>query len=166
MLNRKQKVKVKDVYNSWKEIFYGVPQGSILDPLLFNIYLCDLFYFLEDLDIASCANDTTIYIVNKQTKTKTKKNKKWMLVGWFNNNFMKANSDKSHLTMSCTEATTAMIDGLLVDSNKTEVFLRITINHELKFDDHVNYLCKKSSQKRNALTRIAPFMNVSENGLS
>ena len=79
---------------------------------------------------------------------------------------MKANSDKSHLTMSCTEATTAMIDGLPVDSNKTEVFLRITINHELKFDDHVNYLCKKASQKRNALTRIAPFMNVSENELS
>ena len=59
-----------------------------------------------------------------------------------------------------------MIDGLLIDFSKTEVLLGITINHELKFDDHVNYLCKKASQKRNALTRIAPFMNVSENELS
>ena len=56
---------------------------------------------------------------------------------------MKANSDKSHLIMSCTEATTAMIDGFPIDSSKTEVLLEITINHELKFDDHVNYLCKK-----------------------
>ena len=62
--NRKQRVKVNDTYSSWKDIFYGVPQGSILGPLLFNIHLCDLFYFLEDLDIASYADDTTIYTVN------------------------------------------------------------------------------------------------------
>ena len=62
-----------------------------------------------------------------------------------------------------TEATTAMIDGLPIDSNKTEVLLGITIDHELKFDDHVNYLRKKTSLKLNALARIAPFMNVSKN---
>ena len=61
--------------------------------------------------------------------------------------------------MSCAEATTAMIDGLPIDSSKTEVLLGITINHELKFDDHVNHLCKKASLK---LTRIASFMNVSK----
>ena len=43
------------------------PLGSILGPLLFNIYkhLCDLFYFLEDLDIASYADDTTIFTVKE-----------------------------------------------------------------------------------------------------
>ena len=45
---------------------------------------------------------------------------------------MKANSDKSHLIMSCTEAPTAMIDGLSINSSKTEVLLEITIDHELK----------------------------------
>ena len=44
---------------------YGVPQGSTLGPLLFNIHLCDLFYFLENLDILSYADDTTIYNVNE-----------------------------------------------------------------------------------------------------
>ena len=52
-------------------------------------------------------------------------------------------SDKSHLIMSCTEATNEMIYGLSIDSSKTEVLLGITIYHELKFDDHVNRLCKK-----------------------
>ena len=56
-----------------------------------------------------------------------------------------------------------MIDGLLIDFSKTEVLLGITINHELKFDDHVNYLCKRAGLKLNALARIAPFMNVSKN---
>ena len=49
--------------------------------------------------------------------------------------------------MSCAEATTAMIDGLPIDSSKTEVLLGITVDHELKFDDHVNRLCKKSKSK-------------------
>ena len=72
---------------------------------------------------------------------------------------MKANSDKSHL-MSCAQATTAMIDGLPTDSSKT-VLLGITIDYELRFDNRVNYLCKKASLKLNALARIVPFMNVS-----
>ena len=55
-----------------------------------------------------------------------------------------------------------MIDGLPIDSSKTEVLLGITIDHELKFDDHANYLCKKAMLKFNALARIAPFMNVSK----
>ena len=58
---------------------------------------------------------------------------------------MKANGDKSHLIISCIEATTAVIDGLPIDSSKTEILQGITIDHELKFDEHVNYLCKKAS---------------------
>ena len=75
---------------------------------------------------------------------------------------MKANTDKSHLIMSCAEATTAMIDGLPIDSNKTGVLLGITVDHELKFDDHVNHLCKKASLKLIALALTAPFINVSK----
>ena len=162
--NRKQRVKVNDTYSSWKDTFYGVPQGSILGPLLFNIHLCDLFQFLEDSDIASYADDTTIYTVNEKIESviSALETSSSLLFGWFNNNFMKANSDKSHLIMSCIEATTAVIDGLPIDSSKTEVLLGITIDHELKFDVHVNYLCKKASLKLNALARIARFMNVSK----
>ena len=66
---RKQTVKINETFSSWKNIEYGVPQGSILGPLLFNIHLCDLFYFLEDLDIASYADDTTIYTVKENKES-------------------------------------------------------------------------------------------------
>ena len=48
---------------SWRDIEYGVPQGSILGPLLFNIHLCDIFYFQDNRDIASNADDNTLYTV-------------------------------------------------------------------------------------------------------
>ena len=58
--NRKQRVKLNETFSSWRDIEYGVLQGSILRSLLFNIHLCDLFYFLDILDIASYADDTTL----------------------------------------------------------------------------------------------------------
>ena len=56
--NRKQRVKVNDSYSSWSEILFGVPQGSILGPLLFNIFIY-MFYFIEDFEIANYADDST-----------------------------------------------------------------------------------------------------------
>ena len=159
---RKQTVKINETFSSWKNIEYGVPQGSILGPLLFNIHLCDLFYFLEDLDIASYADDTTIYTVkeNKESVINALEASSLPLYTWFNNNFMKANSDKSHILLSCSEPSTALIDGSSIESNTKEILLGITIDRDLKFDEHVNNLCKKACQKLNALVRLAPFMNV------
>ena len=57
--NRKQRVNVGNAHSSWKEILYEIRQGSILGPLILNIFLCDLFYFLEGVAVASYADDTT-----------------------------------------------------------------------------------------------------------
>ena len=73
---------------------------------------------------------------------------------------MKANSDKSHLIMSCNEPSTLVIDGSSIETNTKGVFLGITIDKDLKFDDHINSLCKKACQKLNALARLAPYMKV------
>ena len=143
--NRKQRVKINETFSCWKDIEYGVPQGSILGPLLFNIHLCDLFYFLEDLDIASYADDTTIYTVkeNKESVINALEASSLPLYTWFNNNFMKANSDKSHILLSCSEPSTALIDGSSIESNTKEILLGITIDRDLKSDEHVNISVKK-----------------------
>ena len=137
-------------------------QGSILGPLLFNIHLCDLIYFLDNLDIASYARDTTLYTVkeNKESVINALETSSQKLFKWFSNNLMKANSDKSHLIMSCNEPSTLVIDGSSIETNTKGVFLGITIDKDLKFDDHINSLCKKACQKLNALARLAPYMKV------
>ena len=56
---------------------------------------------------------------------------------------MKANSDKSHILLSCSEPSTALIDGSSIESNTKEILLGITIDRDLKFNDHVSNLCKK-----------------------
>ena len=58
--DRKHRTKVNDSLNDFVDLLLGAPQGSILDPLLFNIYICDLFFFVEE-DVTSYADDTTPY---------------------------------------------------------------------------------------------------------
>ena len=63
LLNRKQRTNIGSSYSTWKNIISGVPQCSILGPLLFNIFLCDLFLEQEDCYFTSYADDTTPYVV-------------------------------------------------------------------------------------------------------
>ena len=94
--HRKQRTKIGSSCSDWYEIVRGVPQVSILGPLLFNIFINDLFLFIEKTNICNFADDNTIYSCNNNLQTILKNLKLDMVnvLKWFKVNSVNANPQK------------------------------------------------------------------------
>ena len=102
LTNCKQRFKIGKVYSPWDEITSGVPQGSILGPLIFNIDLCDMFFALNNHEIASYADDNTPYVncdtIEPMTASLEKIAKE--IFKWFEDNEIQGNTKNSHVPLS------------------------------------------------------------------
>ena len=158
---RKQRTKVGSYYSTWKSIKLGVPQGSILGPLLFNIFINDIFYFISDISIANYADDNTPYTTEKSITSlieilEVETN---VLLEWFKTNEMRPNEDKCHLLVINQENVSVTLGNEKISCSSTVDLLGIKIDDKLNFNEHVSKLCKKGNQKLHALARISKYMN-------
>ena len=125
LTRRKQRVKINSSFSSYLDLFQDVPQRSILGPLLFNLFLCDFFLFVEEADILSFADDNTPHMCSENvavTLTKLEEVGK-ILFEWFSNNFLKANANKSHLILSTDEPFLINIDEVIKNSNNKKLLV-------------------------------------------
>ena len=142
-------------------MLFGVTQGSALGPLSFNIYLLDLFMFCENSDIANYADDNSPFACDKNIESVISQleNDSRLLFEWFANNGLKAIPDKFHLVLNEARNDIFMeIMQFIIFNTNSQKLLGIKIDNKLTFDEHVNDLCCKASQKLHDLARIACYM--------
>ena len=160
--NRWHRTKINTSFSTWKELLTGVPQGSILGPLLFNIYLNDLFFILDKTDVCNYADDTGLHACDKELPCllTALEHDTALAIEWFECNYMKLNKDKCHLLIAGHKYENLWVDvgGTKIWEETTETMLGIQIENNLCFDKHVVGLCKRAGRKLSALKRLARIL--------
>ena len=166
---RKQSVKINNTYSAFQVLLSGVPQGSILGPILFNIFINDLFYSVKNSELHNFADDNTIssaeFSVEKLLETLERESQ--IATDWFKENHMIVNPDKFQAIIvkrnsEMNDHYTLNIDGNQVTSEKSVKLLGISIDNKLLFDEHISSLCKKASNQLNAISRLHRYLGFKE----
>ena len=93
---------VNTSFSSWEELIKGVPQESVLGPVLFNLSLNDLFYLADFTEVCNFADDTTFQACDNDLNNLINRleHDAFLAIEWFETNKMKLNKDKCHLLVS------------------------------------------------------------------
>ena len=170
LTNRTQRVKIGSTYSLPQHISIGVPQGSVLGSLLFNIFINDLFYMELESEICNFADDTTIYACDTDVEAVMIRleNDLQGLMQWFTNNGMSANPSKFQIMFLGLKGAKKLclnMNGQLIPSSEHVKLLGVNIDNSLKFETHVKEICKKVNQKLYAFGRLRPFLGEQKSKL-
>ena len=120
--------------------------------------------FLPKDGIANYADDNTPYSTGNGTHNiiPDLEQASEILSKWFIDNYLKDNPDKCHVLLSETSKTQLIVENVPIASSSCEKLLGIKIDQKLSFEPHADSLCKKASQKLNALARMTSSLKFKQ----
>ena len=152
---RKFRARIGSSYSPYLDLLVAAPQESILDPLLLNIFMCDLFLCDCKTNITNYTNDTTLYacVPNMDLILSKLKKDTSTVFTCFQNNCLEPNSRKSHILTTSDNIEHINVGGNQLSSSKYEELLGILIDHKLTFKNRLLNIIQKVNQTLHALSR-------------
>ena len=155
LTNRLQRCKINNSFSEWAKTSSAVPQGFVLGPLFFNIFINDIFLFLQKCDLVNHADDSTIYTSDKHVTIiiDSLNHEFTILSKWFYNNFMVLNPEKcSFMLLGVDESlqTNLVCGDEILKNKKQEKVLGVTLDNKLNFATHLSNITKNANNKFNA----------------
>ena len=160
--DRLQRVRIDGFYSEWQKLLKGVPQGSVVGPVLFNAFVNDIFAALENSHLTNYADDNTISVItNSKTLTlQTLKSESEVAVAWFQENMMEANPSKFQALVLQNTGTPFTIGEITIKSEKHVTLLGVNLDNELNFSEHIKTLCRKAAAQLSVLQRLAKYLDL------
>ena len=160
---------VKNIKTTFEEIISGVPQGSIVGPVLFNIFFNDFFYFItvdlphnftDDITLSSFAKtmENLINILKSETE---------IAINWFKNNHTIVNPGKFQAIIFDKHKGNHTNSTINISQKEIKVAAKvklqgIEIDGRLNFNHHITHICKSASNQLNALIRLKHLLGFKE----
>lgn len=167
--NRQQKVEISGVTSDVGAISSGVPQGSVLGPLLFSLYVNDLPDTLNVFSAVMYADDTVLLAAHHSPDELFKAANSEMdnVNNWFRSNGLQLNSSKTKFMVFQSPRTNRIedtyaisLDGKCLDRVSTIKYLGVLLDEEFTWKPHIDSLCKKLSKSCHILYKCRQYFEI------
>ena len=162
-------MRINNIYSGFEEIISGVPQGSTVGPILFNAFLNNFFYEIQNASVHNLAKDNTLSCFAKTVKDLINllKEESEVAINWFSSNKMIVNPDKFKSIILTKNKSDDIPTGFsigtdIVPIEKSVKLLGIHLDNRLNFNLHINTICEYASNQLNALVRLKKLLSFEQ----